>query len=127
MDALETYLRGCQQARGVGVPETSYYPYLKTLIDAAGENLKPRVCFVQHPTGRQGSMPDGGLFPANQLPKPGQQGLPFEVPAKWKPDRGVVEVKGLSQNLDDLLQSDQVRATSKPTAKCSPPTFVSSH
>jgi len=80
MSSLSDYLIECRQLRGVGVEETSYYPALKALLDAAGKELKPPVVFVQHPKGVEGSQPDGGLFPANHLPKAGQVGLPFDDP-----------------------------------------------
>lgn len=42
---LEDYLRELRDIRGSrsGVPETSYYPALVTLLDAVGATLKPKV------------------------------------------------------------------------------------
>jgi hypothetical protein len=108
MEALEVYLRACTQARQFGVQETSYYAALKDLCDSAGAELKPKVVYIINPKGHERSLPDGALVPANHLPKPGQEGLPFEEDSKRKPERGVVEVKGLTENLEELLASEQI-------------------
>jgi len=44
---LEAYLREVRDIRGTGaaVPETSYYPALRDLLNAVGATLKPRACY----------------------------------------------------------------------------------
>lgn len=61
MDALQEYLRECASTHGFGVAETSHYPALKKLIDAAGKELKPHVVCIINPKGSEGNQPDGGL------------------------------------------------------------------
>lgn len=74
---------------GAGVKERSYYPALAELLDSIGAELKPRVLSVLELGNIGVGHPDFGLFAANQVqkgqPRPGQ-----------KPERGVVEVKGVS-------------------------------
>ncbi|MFY9234446.1 MAG: type ISP restriction/modification enzyme [Fimbriimonadaceae bacterium] len=108
MDPLETYFRSCAQLRNVGVAEQSFYPAIKVLLDEIGGHLKPKVVYASHPQAHERNLPDAGLFTAAQLRWAGDI-LPFEDPNRLKPDRGVVEVKSLSEDLNDLVESEQVR------------------
>ncbi len=86
------------------MPETSYYPAISAALAAAGETLSPRVLCLQHPSGGKG-IPDFGLFEKTTFAR-------GDAPV-WiggiKPGRGVVEVKGLAQDMPSLLASKQVK------------------
>ena len=45
--------------------ETSYYPPLSGLLNAIGETLSPKVCWVIQLQNRGAGMPDGGMFTAD--------------------------------------------------------------
>ena len=64
MSHLESYLREVAEIRAThaGVPETSYYPALSSLLNGVGEQLKPRVRAVIHIRNSGAGLPDGGLF-----------------------------------------------------------------
>ncbi len=66
MHPLETYLRDMAEIRATyaGVSETSYYPALANLLNAAGEHLKPKVRCILTLRDRGAGIPDGGLFTA---------------------------------------------------------------
>lgn len=100
------YLIDLHQSLGVGVPETSGYPALRNLLNAIGDTLKPKITAVLHPSNTGAGLPDGGLFSAKELKKHGQ-----EAPTllDLKPERGVIEVKGLAQDIAGLEQTPQVR------------------
>jgi hypothetical protein len=88
--ALTTYLAELQDIRGPGVKET-YYPALSTLLNAVGNELKPKVKCVIHPKGRGAGLPDGGLFTADQLRNTEDADDVFSQ--SEKPARGVIEAK----------------------------------
>ena len=95
---LETYLRKVQTIRATGgaTPETTYYPALDGLLNAAGDRLRPRV-HAAGPLANVGfGLPDGGLYTSHQL----QEGDPLPG---VKPTRGVVEVKPPSVPIERLL------------------------
>ena len=102
---LDLYLDEVRRARatGAGTAETSYYPAIATLLNAAGSGLRPRVYCLHHPSGKAG-IPDFGLFEQSQFKRDGDR--------KWteavSPERGVVEVKGASHSMAALLSSKQV-------------------
>ena len=54
---------------GVGVKETSYYPYLSNLLNVIGKKLKPRVRCIIHPRSIGAGLPDGALITADQKSK----------------------------------------------------------
>ena len=88
---FETYVRNLTQIRstGAGVPETSYYGALETLLNEIGKTLKPRVRCVLTLANRGAGNPDGGLFTSNQFEKASDTDpLPGQPP-----ERGVIEVK----------------------------------
>ena len=61
---LEDYLDDLKaiRASGAGVAETSYYPALSNLFNAAAKSLKPKVRCVMNLKNLGAGMPDGGLF-----------------------------------------------------------------
>ena len=103
--SLETYLSDVYaiHASGAGVKETSYYPPLTNLFNAVGRTLKPRVHGILNPKSTGAGIPDIGFYTSTQL----KQGKPTSGQAT-NPERGAVEAKGASQNLDKLAKSAQV-------------------
>jgi SAM-dependent methyltransferase len=71
---------------GAGTKERSFYPALAELLNALGQELKPKVLCLSDLGNTGAGHPDFGLFAANQVqkgePRPGQT-----------PERGVIEVK----------------------------------
>ncbi len=107
MHLVEAYLRDMQaiHASGSAVKETSYYGPLERLLNAAGVALKPRVRAVVHPRNQGAGIPDLALYSADQFAKTsGATLLPGQLPA-----RGVVEVKGLGDDVAVIACSEQVR------------------
>ncbi|MDZ4288252.1 MAG: hypothetical protein U0984_09845, partial [Prosthecobacter sp.] len=102
---VATYLADLHHSLGVGVPETSGYPALRNLLNAVGDTLKPKIIAVLHPSNTGAGLPDGGLFSAKELRKHGDSPTLLEM----KPERGVIEVKGLAQDITGLEQTPQVR------------------
>lgn len=92
---LETYLKTLTRLRGATVPETAYYAVLQSLLNAAGEGVRPKVQAVIHPKDTGAGLPDLGLFDENQ-------------PIEQKPARGVVEAKPVSDDLLQIARSEQV-------------------
>ncbi len=89
---LKTYLDALSSAGLAGTPELSHYPALKSLFDAIGAGLTPKVRAIVHFSAPGSGQPDLGFFSADQP----------------QPDRGVVEVKGADADLDELIASEQV-------------------
>lgn len=104
--AVEQYLAEIQaiRATGAGVPETSYYPALSNLFNAAGAALRPKVRCVIHPRDTGAGIPDGGLFTADQF----QQPTDAEPDAGQLPARGAIEVKAPDRDVRDIADSPQV-------------------
>ena len=100
------YLNELYMISGIGVPETSGYPALSKLLNAVGDELKPKISAVIHPSNNGAGIPDGGLFSAKELKKHGP-----DSPALFqlKPERGVIEVKPLDKDLSSFESSPQVR------------------
>jgi hypothetical protein len=101
-EAIRAYLARMAEIRGTGgaTKETSYYSALENLLNRFGNDLSPKViCNGQLRNDGAGN-PDFGLYTRNQLqdgePKKGQL-----------PERGVIEVKGLSDNTWQTSQSKQ--------------------
>ena len=92
-----------------GVAETTHYPALKALLNAAGDELTPKVRAIIHPRGTGVGIPDGEFWTAGMMPKPGQEALDLFSPKEKIPDRGGLEVKGLDADLDKLKETEQVR------------------
>jgi len=100
------YLTDLHQSLGVGVPETSGYPALRNLLNTIGDTLKPKITAVLHPANTGAGLPDGGLFSAKELRRHGQDSPTL---LEMKPERGVIEVKSLAQDITGLEQTPQVR------------------
>lgn len=113
MRVLDNYLRDLRDihATGENVKETSFYPALSNLLNGVGEMLNPKVRVVINIRNRGAGLPDGGLFTAKQLKRLGGDDAVRE-PASFKgqqPERGVVEVKGVKDDVRAIAQSEQVR------------------
>ena len=91
--AVHVYLKAIASVQRVGTPELSHYTALNNLFNAVGGQLKPTVRAVVHHHESGPKQPDLGLF---------SQGN------DESPDRGVVEVKGIEADLDELIGSEQV-------------------
>jgi hypothetical protein len=88
---------------GVGVKETSYYPYLSNLLTVIGKKLKPKVRCIIHPHSIGAGLPDGALITTDQKSKaddPLADGL--------IPSRGVIEIKAPDEDVQAIVGSDQV-------------------
>ena len=99
-----TYLSDLHQSLGVGVPETSGYPALRNLLDAVGDTLNPKIAAVLHPLNAGAGLPDGGLFAARDLKKFTDDAPALET---VKPERGVIEVKSLAQDIPRRAQAKE--------------------
>lgn len=105
MTPVESYLADLYAVSGAGTPETSGYPALANLLNSVGEKLKPKIVAVIHPANNGAGLPDGGFFSAQELRKHPDETSLF----KLKPERGVLEVKPVDQDMGKLAQSPQVR------------------
>ncbi len=106
MHPLETYLNDLRDTHRTGsaVKETSYYPALSQLLNEVGKTLKPKVRCVVNIRNQGAGIPDGGLFTASQIQR--TTGTPAEGTA---PERGCVEVKGTSADVNVVAASAQVK------------------
>ncbi|MGO8926507.1 MAG: type ISP restriction/modification enzyme [Limisphaerales bacterium] len=107
MNPLETYLTELREIHdsGAATKETSGYPALAKLLDTIGHSLKPRVrCIIQLKNSGAG-LPDGGLFTPDQLKHHDEQAPLFGL----APARGVLEVKSTSDDLTDIIPSNQIK------------------
>jgi len=108
MNPLETYLTDLAEIRSSGatVKETSGYGPLANLFNAIGDTLKPKVrCLIQLKNSGAG-MPDGGFFTPDQLKNKDEDAPLLGHP---QPARGVIEVKGTKEEIDDIVKSKQVK------------------
>lgn len=107
MHPVETFLREVRAIRdsGAGVAETSYYPALSALLNAAGRELRPPVRCIVNLKNRGAGIPDGGFFTPDQL-DPSADGAPQ---AGQLPARGALEVKGPGEDLSRVIDGGQVR------------------
>lgn len=103
---METYLRDVQSiiASGEGVPETSYYPALSTLLNAVGATLKPKVRCVINPRNIGAGIPDGGLFTSDQF----QRHADTPNITTHPPSRGAIEAKEVTADLAATASGEQV-------------------
>ena len=106
MRPLATYLSAMARVRGSGEAsdETSFYSPFVELINEVGDGLKPSVHCVLTPRNQGAGIPDGALFLKRSLAVRDREDG-FDARA---PERGVVEVKGLSANLERIAKSQQV-------------------
>ena len=103
--AVETYLGELSaiRASGAAAKETSGYVALANLFNDIGRTLKPKVrCIIQLKNSGAG-MPDGGFFTPEQL-----RNVDEEQPLLGQhPARGVVEVKGASEEIESTAETEQ--------------------
>lgn len=108
MTLLETYLQELRtiRASGAATKETSFYPALLNLLNAVGKDkaLQPHVRCVLTPKSKGAGIPDLGLFTARQLQKVKDDAQLLNLP----PERGVLEVKGTSANVEKIAETEQV-------------------
>ena len=104
---IESYLAKLAEIRASGhaTDETSFYPAIEGLLSEIGNRLKPGVRPILQLKNRGAGLPDGGLFTQDQLKK---NAVPDDFTVQ-PPNRGVVEVKGLSEDTSKTIQSDQVK------------------
>jgi len=105
--SLPNYIRALRENHALGVKETSSYGALQALLDSIGGALKPSVRCILHPASQGAGIPDGGLFPREQLQPLGRDFDPKSA-LQMIPARGVLEVKGTSENLQKIISSAQV-------------------
>ena len=101
--AAEAYFADLRRVRasGGGTGERSYYPALAGLLSAVGATLKPKVFCVLEGADQGAGHPDYALYTAKQI----QRGQPR---AGQVPERGVVEVKGVTDDAWLTVKSKQV-------------------
>ena len=88
---------------GAGTDERSYYPALAELLNALGQELRPKVLCLSDLANTGAGHPDFGLYAANQI----QKGEPRKGQL---PERGVVEMKGVD---DDAWLTAETKQISK--------------
>ncbi len=103
MTSLETYIHDLRESRHAAVKETSYYVALANLFNDIGKTLKPKVKYVITPKSMGAGQPDGGLYTAQQVKSDAEISV-LNTP----PERGCVEVKGLSDDVLKIAASEQV-------------------
>ena len=104
---LEAYLKEMRDIRSTGaaVAETSFYPVLSNLFNEIGKTLKPKVRCVINIANQGAGLPDGGLYTRDQF----QKTADTEPRQGQLPARGVVEVKGLADDVWKVAHSEQVK------------------
>jgi hypothetical protein len=102
---IETFFTDLRDTHvsGVGVKETSYYPYLSNLFNFIGKKLKPKVRCIIHPRSVGAGLPDGALITADQKSKADDPLADGLIPA-----RGVIEIKAPEEEIEDVAGSEQV-------------------
>ncbi len=88
---------------GIGVKETSYYPYLANLFNTLGKGLKPKVRCIIHPHSIGAGLPDGALVTPDQ--KSEENDL---LASGLIPSRGVLEIKSPADDAEVVANSEQV-------------------
>jgi hypothetical protein len=96
-DVRDTYVSG------VGVKETTYYPYLANLFSSLGKALKPRVRCIIHPHSIGAGLPDGALITMDQKSAANDPLADGLIPA-----RGVMEIKSPADDAAAVAGSEQV-------------------
>ncbi|WP_414472783.1 hypothetical protein [Microvirga sp. M2] len=91
------------RSTGGATSETSYYSALENLLNAVGKTLKPRVIANGQIKNQGAGHPDFGLYTHVQC----RGGEPIQGQGA-NPERGVVEVKGLTDETWKTAATDQV-------------------
>jgi hypothetical protein len=104
---LERFLTAIHAVHSVGValPETSYYPDIKRLLEDVGALLSPKVRPVIHIRDQGSGIPDGGLF----VVRPSGPVHSIDPMQATAPERGALEVKPPDRDLTAVAGSRQVR------------------
>ena len=103
---LDHYLRdiGDIRSSGAAAEEVSFYPALSRLLGDVGRKLKPKVFCVSQPKGNGAGHPDFSLYTASQFRKANlREPIPEQLP-----ERGVVEVKPVGDDVHAAAASDRV-------------------
>ncbi|MFH1891766.1 MAG: type ISP restriction/modification enzyme [Candidatus Zixiibacteriota bacterium] len=106
MHPVESYLSEIKEIRqtGGGTNEESYYGPLENLLNDIGRKLKPKVRCVSQLTNVGAGEPDFGLYTSDQF-----QRSKDDLPVKGlPPERGVIEVKGWSDDSFTTATTEQV-------------------
>ncbi len=105
-EVLRQYLRRMAEVRATGAAtnETSYYGPLENLLNALGQQLRPRVVANGQIRNQGAGHPDFGLYGEAQC----RHGDPIGGSGAV-PERGVVEVKGLAE--ETWLTADTPQVT----------------
>jgi hypothetical protein len=100
---VERYFARLRDERGLGAgtKERSYYPALADLLNAIGQDLKPKIICLSDLGDTGAGHPDFGLFTANQV----QRGEPRKG---QNPERGVIEMKGVDDETWLTAKTKQV-------------------
>ena len=101
--AVEDYFSGLRSVRAAGgaTDERSLYLPLANLLNTVGDGLRPKVFCVQEMADQGAGHPDFGLYTTRQV----QKGQPR---AGQQPERGVIEVKPVSDDALLTAESAQV-------------------
>ena len=103
---VERYFSALREVHSLGgaTPELSTYAALSNLFNEIGDTLKPKVVSLQQLADTGGGHPDFGLYV-----KSGQQkGKKGQASESQKPERGVVEVKSVTDDAWHTAESSQV-------------------
>lgn len=102
-DIVEAYFAALRDVYtlGAGTKERSFYPALAQLLNSIGQELRPKVLCLSDLGNTGAGHPDFGLFAASQV----QKGEPRRGQL---PERGVVEVKGMTDDAWLTAKTDQV-------------------
>ncbi len=84
-------------------PEMSFYAAIEALCNELGSELKPAVVAVSQPASTGAGRPDFALHSRDSTNR-SKSGSHSRTP-----DRGVVEVKSMSEDIDTLAESAQVK------------------
>jgi len=103
--SVTDYLTDLRNIRSTGsaTAETSFYPPVEKLLNAAGQKLKPQILFSTQLRNQGAGMPDGGFFP-----QPSKKRGTAEPPILQNPERGVVEIKPAELHARRLPGSQEV-------------------
>jgi hypothetical protein len=104
---VEAFLRRMREIRATGgaTTETSFYGALETLLNAVGNGLNPKVRANGQLRNQGAGHPDFGLYTQHQC----RSGAPITGQGEI-PERGVVEVKGLTE---EVLATSDTKQVSK--------------
>jgi hypothetical protein len=82
LSLVRDYLPSLNEIRSLraGTGERSYYPPLQALLNAIGEQRRPRVLCVQELADQGAGHPDFGLYSATQLPSRSSEPQPGTLP-----------------------------------------------